>query len=429
MRAFPLLAELPKILRLGLGRGIIYARRGDLREFRDVILDACLRCYSYDIQVEGTRASYMYDLVGCLADKDFYYNEVLNSLAEGGDDWHAAERFEFAACLAFDGNEKAKQAMYDCYDPGPEMGEHIGIDFLRMDGIKGLLFVAEKMGALLMETPEGVNTGYFLSQSIEVCGEQLTWDALCEAATANPYIEKYKSVAAEGSRRPSIKPTGAPELLAIKYAELFNEVPSNKPYLLRKWGEQASDEELALAATGLIAATDSKDQLAHLRIFASRRYPLDVHTLVALVDIEENRVGLAAVKALARVRHQAVRDVAFRLIDTGTKRWRGEAVELLSENYEPGDHKIVLQWFHQEEDLQTLHSIGTGLIDFWKRHPDDETEVQMLRALYENGPCSVCRESAVKRLIERGALPEELRAECAWDANTDIRDLIGNVDT
>jgi hypothetical protein len=109
--------------------------------------------------------------------------------------------------------------------------------------------------------------------------------------------------------------------------------------------------------------------------------------------------------------------------------WRGEAVELLSENYEPGDHKIVLQWFHQEEDLQTLHSIGTGLIDFWKRHPDDETEVQMLRALYENGPCSVCRESAVKRLIERGALPEELRAECAWDANTDIRDLIGNVDT
>jgi hypothetical protein len=120
----------------------------------------------------------MYDLVGCLADKDFYYNEVLNSLAEGGDDWHAAQRFEFAACLAFDGNEKAKQAMYDCYDPGPEMGEHIGIDFLRMDGIKGLLFVAEKMGALLRETPEGVNTGYFLSQSIEVCGEQLTWDAV-----------------------------------------------------------------------------------------------------------------------------------------------------------------------------------------------------------------------------------------------------------
>ncbi len=96
-------------------------------------------------------------------DKNFYYEEVLNSLAEGGDDWHAAQRFHFAACLAFDGNEKAKQAMYECYDPGPKMGEHIGIDFLKMDGIKGLLFVADKIGALLMAKPEEVDEGYLWS--------------------------------------------------------------------------------------------------------------------------------------------------------------------------------------------------------------------------------------------------------------------------
>jgi hypothetical protein len=64
------------------------------------------------------------------------------------------------------------------------------------------------------------------------------------------------------------------------------------------------------------------------------------------------------------------------------------------------------------------------MLDFWKGHPDEETEVLMLRSLYEKGPCSVCREGVVKRLIERGALPDELRAECAGDANSDIRDLV-----
>jgi hypothetical protein len=137
--------QLREILRLGLGRAILYAQSHDIRAFRDVILDACLHCCAYDIQVEGTRASYMYDLVGCLPDKDFYYDRVLKSLQGSNDDYDAAQRFHFTACLAFDGNQEAKRAMYASYHPGPSMGELIGIDFLKLDGIKGLLFVAEKI--------------------------------------------------------------------------------------------------------------------------------------------------------------------------------------------------------------------------------------------------------------------------------------------
>jgi hypothetical protein len=408
---------------LGLGRAILYAQSHDIRAFRDVILDACLHCYAYDIQVEGTRASYMYDLVGCLPDKDFYYERVLESLERSSDDWDTAQRFHFAACLAFDGSEEAKRAIYANYDPGPRMGELIGIDFLKLDGIKGLLFVAEKMGALLMEKSEEVDEGYLLSQSLEICGEQATWDALREAGATNRSIEKYRLLAEEGSRRPTGSATQRPDIGSLSYQQLFKEWPGNKPYLLWKWGEQASDQELELAANGLIAAQDSKHQLAHLRIFARRRFPLDVHTLLALVDVEEDRVGFAAMKTLTHVVHPAVRTLAFRLMDARAM-CRGDAIDLIAQNYEPGDHRIVLRWFQEEDDRETRHSLGLDLIDFWKRHPDEETEVLMLQSLYEKGPCSFCRGSAVRRLIERGALPDELRAECAWDANNDIRDLV-----
>ena len=68
--------------------------------------------------------------------------------------------------------------------------------------------------------------------------------------------------------------------------------------------------------------------------------------------------------------------------------------------------------------------MGMDLTDFWERHPDEESEVSMLRALYELGPCSFCREGAVRRLIERNALTEQMRVECAYDANDEIRKLI-----
>jgi hypothetical protein len=412
-----------EILRLGLGRAILYAKSSDLSGFRDILLDACLHCYSYDIQCEGTRASYMYDLVGCLPDKDFYYDRLLESLKETGDDWDAAQRFHFAACLAFDGNEEAKRAMYANYYPGPRYGELIGVDFLQLDGIKGFLFVAEKIGALLQEKPNEVDEGYLLSRSLDFCGEQSTWDALRKAGATNPSIEVYLRVSEERSRRPTGGPSQRPDVASLSYDQLFNEWPGNKPYLLSKWGEQASDQELESAANGLIASKDSKHQLAHLRIFARRRFPLDVRALFALVDVEEDRVGFAAMRALGHIVHPAVRALAFRLVDARAM-FRGEAIELLVQNYVPGDHRIILRWFQEEEDLETRHSLGMGLLDFWKRHPDEETEIEMMRSLYEEGPCSVCREKAVKRLLERGALLDELRAECAWDANSDIRDLV-----
>jgi hypothetical protein len=87
-------------------------------------------------------------------------------------------------------------------------------------------------------------------------------------------------------------------------------------------------------------------------------------------------------------------------------------------------HEIALSWFEAEEDRETLGGFGMGLKDLWKRYPDERTEVLMLRTLYEKGPCSHCREEAVRRLIERHALTEEMRAECFYDSNYDIRELV-----
>jgi hypothetical protein len=418
------LQQFRESLHLGLGRALIYARDHNMREYRDVILDACLHCYSHDAQIEGTRADYMYELVELLPDRTYYCNTVLNSLATAGDDRDAVQRFRFAACMSMDGDEHAKRAMRHSYNPGPRYGESIGVNFLDNDGIQGLLFVAEKMGAVLLAKPGESDIGWIISRSTEAFGAEATWDALRDAGRANPNIEAYRQACETSQAAWRTNDPIREETPAMSYAELLDRVPVNKPYLLWKWGEQASDQELESAARGLIAARDLKEQLRHVRIFTRRRYPLKPATLITLAEVEEERVGFWAVRALAHVADPAVRQLAFRLVNSDVES-RGEAIALLNKNFEPGDHDIVLGWFEAEQDRETRHSFGMDLREFWKQHPDDRTEVRMQRSMYGKAPCSHCREIAVKRLIELDALTKSMRAECAYDANSDIRELVG----
>ena len=130
--------------------------------------------------------------------------------------------------------------MYEHYDPGPRMGELIGTDFLQMDGINGLLFVADKMGALLIAKPEEVDEDWLMSQSLEICGEQATWDALRDAGAMNPRIEKYR-LAAEESRRP--RSGQLPEITSLRYEQLSSELLNYRPLLLSRGGPEQNDAD------------------------------------------------------------------------------------------------------------------------------------------------------------------------------------------
>jgi hypothetical protein len=411
-------SEFRRLLHLGFGRAILYAKEHDVRHFRGVILDACLHCYAYDPQCEGTRADYMLELVGLMPDKEFFCGEVLKALPGSADDWDAAQQFRFAECLAFDGNDLAKRAMYESFEPGPKMGEGIGINFVEMDGIEGLLFAAEKIGALLMAKPDAVDVGWLLGHSIDEFGEQAVQDALKKAGEENPRIEAFRLGAeARKGRRESR------EILGSNYEQLKLMLGETGRYWIARWGGQASEEDFVQAAHGFVAARDTKDQFAHLNIFTRRRFPLDIQILLRLAEVEQDRVGIAATMALSLITHPAVRGLAFRLVDKQAP-GRRDAIELLAANFQPGDHAVALDWFKSEQDLEVQHSMGMDLKDFWRRHPQDDSEVPMLRDLYELGPCSFCREGTVRRLIELNGLTEEMRSECAYDANDDIRKLV-----
>ncbi len=282
----------------------------------------------------------MLELVNLLPDRQFYCDEVLNSLPHSGDDWDAVQRFHFATYMAFDGDERAKRVAYQSFDPGPKKGEAIAIDFLRMDGVKGLIFAAAKIGALLMSNPEEVDEGWLWSQAVEICGEDKASAALSEAGSSDARVEAYRRAAAASTQRGS---SNSKEITGLSYEDLRPRMPGLRGFRLSSWGKQASAEDFERAARGLAATTISEDQIQHLRIFSRRKFPLDPALLLSLSSSDNADVAYAAAVALSNIRHPSVRAEAFRL---ASNRLAGHewAITMLDQNWEPNDHEIVLNW-------------------------------------------------------------------------------------
>lgn len=67
-----------------------------------------------------------------------------------------------------------------------------------------------------------------------------------------------------------------------------------------------------------------------------------------------------------------------------------------------------------------LHCVGICLEKIYDKNPIEQF-ADVFLWLYENGPCSYCREGFVKRLWKMGRLPETILEECLNDCNSDIR--------
>jgi len=407
-----------ELIQAGHGRAMVYAQEHDVSGFRDVLLDACLKCYSVDPRFEATRANYMWELVQLLPDPEFYCERVLDSLREGGDDWSTAQRFHLATLIALEGNERARRAVYDNFEPGPKHGELIACDLLRLGGLRALQEAAAKIGDLLLNCPGEVNDGMLWWSATQRFGEAAAREALTEAASTDGRLAAFlAAVEAKSAKDHRDTTTG------LTYAELSPLLGGLSPQRLRAWGVKATPNELEAAARRLVTTQDPEDQIRHLRIFACRPFPLEPGILLRLAQSSDTNLAYTACVAASNVRHPTVRELALALIADNME-GRERAIAMLGENFEPGDHELALRWFESESDRTARHRLGMDLESFWERHPEPESEVRMLEAVYSRGPCAFCRADTVMRLIELEALTPAMRKECAHDAGEEVRDLV-----
>ena len=416
-------AEFERLVSIGLGRAVLHLRDNDPCPFRDVILDACLHNKAYDAQIDGGRAEYLVDLIQASGDPAFFENAVISSLGEPPKNWDTQQRFQIARLLAQSGNQSARDAMYSAFASLGKSASDVAVEFVELDGIEGLLFVAGEIGVQLAQDPDRWEDDELLFNGGEICGKETVESSLMAAALSNAGIRHYLgAVETNRTLRSSVSRLDAS---VLGYSEVKERIASgNASGTLARWGRTASDADLALAAHDLVQETDPKRLIAYLNLFRQRHFPLDFDFLIRLVVSQpDGPVPRHALRVLANVEDEKVRSLAFSLVESGASN-RIYAVDLLIKNFRDGDHEIVSAWWNDETDPDYLQSFGSSIVSFLTAHPGSPIETGLLRKVYERQLCAHCRHSVVERLLQLGGLTDNLRRECEYDSYPETRDLL-----
>ena len=412
--------EFERLCTLGLGRAILHLRDHDARPYREIILDACLHNRAYDAQVEGSRAEYMLDVMQESGDLAFYADAVIAALGEDAGDWDDSHRFRIARFLAQKGSQPARVAMHSAFQKKRISATDIASEFIELDGIPGLLFVVGEIGEQLALDSDQWEDDFLLSLAGDICGPEKVGAALRNAADTDKRVGAYLSAVEENralrARDKSPDPSG------LTYREMCPLIGADGGILWR-WGQTASDSDLKLAAAAFVEETDHKRMLTYLRLFAKRKYPLDLSHLFGLVALPDGPVPRHALRVLANLEDERIRRLAFNLVETSSP-LRGYAVDLLVKNFHDSDHATVEAWCDAEQDLGTVNAFDRSLRYFFAEHPNSAIEVRLLRNLYEREPCAHCRCFIVERLLQLNGLTDTQRRECEHDSYLETRDLV-----
>lgn len=422
--------EFCNALKKGLGRAILYVSEYGAQEVQDDILYACLHNLGYDRQLEGSRAPFLLSLIDLTGHEEFYRQHILEALTEATDDWDEYQLTTLIAGFAQRGYEPARKALYAKFEQQRVSDYWLASEqIINIDGLDGLLYVIEILGARLLHDPEFVEDDNMIREAYERFGKETVLSTLSERAESSENVRIYLDQVVSGHKQADTKtrPSPRPEpnleniLSQIEGCEDESMIHYSSFVYLR-FGQKANNPDIEYLFSRLLVETRLEQLKRYLWIFRRRVVPRLDNRLFELARSSDKEVQEAALSALANIQDSRVRDFALQLVKEQPQSVCQGAIELFVKNYQWGDDTLIESVLDNCNDPEDIHSIGIDLLDLAETQPYHEL-ANCLSWVYEQTPCAHCRKNAVEILIARNLASEALLLECLWDSYEETRDL------
>ena len=409
--------------------------------YRDALLYACLHDQRYEPYIEEGRGFYLHELISMSGQTGFYREQILTALSTTEPleekNYDLLQLMGILRIFAQNGDVEARTALYATFQKNAAQDHLIGGDELVfLDGVDGLLFLVDHYS----DEEDGYEISSFDYQVFKIeeqDGEESVRQELKAKCTGNPLREAWlkRLDAYREGRKPS--PENKSEYVPPTYEALKQKIveKGRRCYTGRHWGTRFTKEELHQVATDLLAEEDIERQVPLLRVFDEVPFPLDP---TRIFEWAKNRgdetlpatsiatsLSWASLQALGSLKSPAVR--AFVLEIIGQERGASPAVKMLNTNYELGDEEKVLRVLECPGDPDYYHILCLEAKLFEEAHPSS-LSARIMEVMYENDPCSFCRERHVERLVELDSLPEWIQEEAMFDAVEDTRKLVSEAE-
>ena len=401
-----------------------------------VLVEAALTEPRYDAQCEDARDGWIVDMIcrAGLRQRAFTsIQDVANRLPADRDYRDCTHRCAIVRELAQRAVPGARHLLYSMLARVPDTAGVIGdADIVKLDGADGLVFVARRLGQWLSQDSSFWVDDHALAvlDERDGCG---SGRALIEAAaTTDSDIARFLSALdhPDGAGRPYTEtPASQAEGVARRRRAALRDITAqqviarvraggSKCYWLTCWARHASAEARQTVFAALLAETSPPRIARFLRAFVRVGPPCFDGKLHTWVDAHDNEVRWEATRVLAQVNDPRVRTLALHKLAPPTP--DVDAIRLLTNSYQPGDHRIIEDALQPLEDKDDRHTLLSDVVAVFEANVELEGSA-CLCFVYEHTPCATCRKHAVALLDRLGTLPDWIAEEAQLDADERIR--------
>jgi hypothetical protein len=426
-------------LRRGLGRAVQYTRDNGVDGVADSLLANCLKNMAYDRQCEGSKAEWLFEMIGSSRQFDWFASSILDGLMVAEDDYDLDHLCRFASLIARRGTMRAADLLREKVLGQSFDGSLFGIEALaRLDGVDSLVEIARRIGQSAKQDQRAWVSpldAYVDDETLV----RLANDRLELLSGSDSDIAKFLDVLKQDAARTSSVPKLSKEerdtqqrekaRQELKLGDIFNQAGSHVgEYAGRymRFGRfAATDAELRLVLQRFADETDEDACLRLLWVFRRAKMP-EIPEKVWMAAISENgRLREAACCALAQVEDQRIGDFARNQLSLNpTSRVNVELLELFGRNFNDGDDVLILDSLPRIKlrDDDDAHAAGMAVLAIWE-HNQLPSLGALLEWAYFWTPCSVCRNTIVKNMVESGICPDDMLRECLLDSEKETRQL------
>ena len=290
---------------------------------------------------------------------------------------------------------------------------------IEIDGLKGLLYVAETEGRYLTKNPENWEDSFFVDNFQENNSSIDVYSELRKSAQKNAFVKKYLETIEE--HKFAVYKPNKNEKYDYQYVKdrLENKYLGIGPRVL----EKLSKKDLKRLAEDFLKETRRSKQEKYLRIFARVKFPCDYQPILELAKSKNSKkdsLVFFAVESLKFFRAKEVRQFAIEKLSQTNE--PEIYTDLLVGNYKKGDWKLLKSIAEKYKNDDVIHSLGASYVDIYEANPTKECK-EPLEVIYDKMNCGLHRKTLVKILIENNILSEKIRNEIQFDCNEETRKL------
>lgn len=422
-----ILKDFRNSIRCGTGKAYLLMKKHPKVNFENEIYKASIKNYAYDGQSEGDRTDYILQFYSNLKIEEL--DRIKEKLAirlfeEKEDTWSLQQLFNICGHFA-KSDLNVKKAIYRRFKQTPiKDSDWLGTSIiLRLDGVNGMIKIAEHFGKRLIKNKDDWQDGWILNSFDESNPKIKIKELLKKESKTNIFIKRYLQEIESTRKRWEKNKNKRTKWTFERTLEHILDDDKRRPmsFVIKK----LSKKEIKQIAKLFNKSLSKKSISKLLDIFTFVKYPYSIDDLKEYRKKKyKSEIRDFALEALSLFKDKETRDFAIKKLDKTNN--PAKYLDVLKSNYKKGDSSLITKTINRFKDEHIIEQIAISLCELYEKNRTKDCKKPLL-ALYQKMNCAIHRNMIIKIMYENDILPKSILKELEFDCDEDTREMFRKI--